>query len=110
MILYLIFLRNKKRILVISGCGFPNWNGNFDALKLQMKNLFRFNLTMICSPETPMLNVYEAKPLTDPLLNKFVEGWRIYNQNLCLSEEEVAALENPMLPNEVYINIVNDQK
>lgn len=100
---------SKKRFVAISGCGFPNWEGNFDALKLQMKNLFRFNLTTICVPETPMLNVEEAKPSTDPLLEKFVQAGRIYNKNLSLNEE-VALLETPMLPNEVYINIVNGQK
>ena len=105
-----IFDLSKKRYVVISGCGFPNWNGNFDALKIQMHNLFHYNLTTICIPETPMLNVEEAKPLSEPLLNKFVNAGRIYNKDLELSEEVIKDLEVPMLPNEVCIQIVNSQK
>lgn len=98
---------SAKHYVVITGCGFPNWSGNFDALKLQCGNLFGNNLTMVCIPETPMLNVPAAEPLTKPLLEKFTKAGEEYIAYLKLSEETVAQLETPMLPNEVYIHIVN---
>ena len=104
-----LFDLSKKRYVVITGCGFPNWNGNFDGLKIQLHNMFGSNLSIICVPETPMLNVKEAQPISEPLLQKFVEAGKIYNKNLSLSEEEIASLEEPMIPNDVYISIVNNQ-
>ncbi len=98
---------SQKHYLVISGCGFPNWDGNFDGVKLQCRNMFGNNLTMLCVPETPMLNEPTAEPLTKPLLEKFVNAGREYIEKLTLSKETVASLETPMLPNEVYIQIVN---
>ena len=98
---------SSKHYVVISGCGFPNWNGNFDALKMQCKNMFGNNLTTICVPETPMLNEPTAEPLTKPLLEKFENAGEEYAKTLNLSEETIAALETPMLPNEIYIQIVN---
>lgn len=101
---------SSKHYVVISGCGFPNWNGNFDGLKLQCRNTFRNNLTMICVPETPMLNVPAAAPLAQPLLGKFKKAGEYYAENLSLTEDIVAALETPMLPNDIYIQIVNSQQ
>ena len=101
---------SSKHYVVISGCGFPNWSGNFDGLKLQCANMFGNNLTMVCVPETPMLNAPTAEPLTQPLLEKFKQAGEYYAENLRLSEEIVTDLEAPMLPNEVYIQIVNSQQ
>jgi len=98
---------SSKRYVVICGCGFPDWNGNFDGLKLQCKNMFGENLVTVCVPETPMLNEPSAEPLTKPLLERFVAAGEEYAQNLTLSPEVFASLEIPMLPNEVYIQIVN---
>ena len=62
---------------------------------------------MVCVPETPMLNEPSAEPLTTPLKEKFKAAGKEYAQNLTLSEETVKMLETPMLPNEIYIQIVN---
>ncbi len=102
-----LFDLSQKSYVVISGCGFPDWNGNFDGLKLQCKNMFGEELTMICVPETPMLNEPSAMPLTQPLLQKFEAAGEEYAQAKMLSDETISALETPMLPNEVYIQIVN---
>ena len=98
---------SSKHYVVISGCGFPNWSGNFDGLKLQCRNLFHNNLTMICVPETPMLNVPSAAPLTQPLLEKFEKAGAYYAEHFRLPEDMAAALEAPMLPNDIYIQMVN---
>lgn len=97
---------SKLRTLVLCGCGFPDWEGNFDALRMQCRQCFG-NLTMVCVPETPMLNVPQAAPVADPLLSRFEAAGAEYAQNLTLSPETVADLETPMIPKEMYIRIVN---
>ena len=97
---------SKIHTLVLCGCGFPDWEGNFDALKLQCKQCFG-NLTMVCVPETPMLNVPQAAVVADPLLDRFEAAGAEYARDLALSPETVAGLEAPMIPKEVYISIVN---
>ena len=97
---------SKLHTLVLCGCGFPDWEGNFDALKMQCKQCFG-NLTMVCVPETPMLNVPQAAVVADPLLDRFEAAGAEYAQSLCLSPETVARLETPMIPKEVYVSIVN---
>ena len=97
---------SKIHTLVISGCGFPDWEGNFDALRMQCKQCFG-NLTMVCVPETPMLNVPQAAVVADPLLSRFEQAGAEYAQNLSLSPETISGLETPMIPKEMYIRIVN---
>ena len=97
---------SKIHTLVLCGCGFPDWEGNFDALKMQCKQCFG-NLTMVCVPETPMLNVPQAAVVADPLLDRFEAAGAEYAQSLCLSPETVARLETPMIPKEVYVSIVD---
>ena len=88
--------------------GFPDWEGNFDSLKLQCKVCFG-NLTMICVPEAPMLNVPEAAIVADPLLARFEKAGVEYAAGMTLSSETIASLETPMIPNEQYIAIVNGE-
>lgn len=97
---------SKKHTLVISGCGFPDWEGNFDGLRLQCAQAFRGS-QIVCVPETPMLNVPQAAVVADPLLARFEQAGEEYAQNLFLSAETIAALEQPMIPKEMYIRIVN---
>ena len=97
---------SKIHTVVISGCGFPNWEGNFDALKLMCKNCFG-NLSMVCVPETPMLNVPEAAIVADPLLDRFRKAGEEYEATLTLSSETITELERPMISAEDYIRNVN---
>ncbi len=99
---------SKLRTLVICGCGFPEWEGNFDSLRMQCRNCFG-NLQMVCVPETPMLNVPQAAVVADPLLARFEQAGEEYARALTLSPETVAALEAPMIPKESYIRIVNGE-
>lgn len=97
---------SRIHTVVICGCGFPHWEGNFDSLKLMCKTCFG-NPEMICVPETPLLNVPEAAVVADPLLKRFEEAGAEYAQRLTLSAETVAALETPMISAEEYIRNVN---
>lgn len=97
---------SKKHTVVLCGCGFPDWEGNFDSLRMQCRQCFG-NLQMVCVPETPMLNVPQAAPVADPLLERFEKAGEEYARCLALSPETVKRLECPMIPKEDYIRLVN---
>ncbi len=97
---------SRIHTLVICGCGFPDWEGNFDGLRAMCAHCFN-GPDMVCVPEAPMLNVPAAAPLADPLLEAFEKAGEEYARTLTLSPETVARLETPMLPKEEYIRIVN---
>ena len=100
---------SRIHTLVICGCGFPHWEGNFDSLKQMCKVCFG-NPDMVCVPETPLLNVPEAALVADPLLEKFRKAGEEYAVALRLSAETVAGLEKPMISAEEYIRNVNGGK
>ena len=97
---------SRIHTLVICGCGFPHWEGNFDSLRLMCRTCFG-NPELVFVPETPLLNVPEAAVVADPLLKSFEEAGAEYAEALTLSPETVAALETPMISAEEYIRDVN---
>ena len=99
---------SKIHTLVISGCGFPDWEGNFDGLRAMCKACFGRH-DIVCVPEAPMLNVPVAEVVALPLLARFTQAGREYAHALTLSKDTIAALEKPMIPKEAYIRIVNGQ-
>lgn len=99
---------SRIHTVVICGCGFPNWDGNFDAMKLMCKNCFG-DPEIVCVPETPLLNVPAAAVVADPLLARFEQAGEEYAASLTLSTETIAALEKPMISAEEYIRNVNGQ-
>ncbi len=97
---------SRIRTLVICGCGFPHWEGNFDSLKQMCRTCFG-DPDIVCVPEAPLLNVPEAAAAADPLLEKFQRAGEEYAAALRLSAETAAGLEKPMIPAEEYIRNVN---
>ena len=97
---------SKIHTVVICGCGFLDWDGNFESLRLQCRQCFRDPVTVFV-PEAPMLNVPQAAPLAEPLLARFKRAGEEFASSLTLSSETIAGLEAPMIPKETYINIVN---
>ena len=98
---------SRMHTLVISGCGFPDWDGNFDGLRMMCKVCFN-GPDMVCVPETPLLNIPEAATVAEPLLSRFEKAGEEYAKMLALSEDTVRDLETPMIPKEVYIRLVNE--
>ena len=97
---------SKTHTLIICGCGFPDWDGNFDALRMLCNNCFR-NPDMVFVPEAPLLNVPQAAVVAEPLLAAFETAGAEYAKTLTLSPETVAKLETPMIPKEEYLRNVN---
>ena len=97
---------SRIHTMVICGCGFPDWDGNFDGLRMMCKVCFG-GPDMVCVPETPLLNVPAAAIVADPLLNRFEQAGEEYADTLTLSAETVAALETPMISKEEYLRNVN---
>lgn len=97
---------SRIHTLVICGCGFPDWEGNFDGLRAMCGVCF-CGPDMVCVPETPLLNVPAAAVVAEPLLTRFEQAGEEYAATLTLCAETVAELERPMIPKEVYIRNVN---
>ena len=92
---------------MISGCGFPNGRNNFEPAVIQFRRMFREDSTVITVPEAPMFNVPEAKSVTEPFLEKVRQAGREYAESGAVSEGTMAALAEPMIPEETYAQIVN---
>lgn len=97
---------SKKHTVVICGAGFPDWEGNFEGLRLQCKNSFG-NLTTVFVPEAPLMNIPEAAPVAEPLLERFHKAGQEYAATLTLSPETIRILQTPMIPKEAYLAGVN---
>lgn len=98
---------SHQKLLFIVGSGFPNFEGNYDGLDIMIKNKFGKKAMTIYVSECPMLNEEEARPLTEPLLKKFVLAGEYFAKNLSISDELKKELETPMLDKETYIKIAN---
>ena len=101
---------SNQKLLFICGCGFPNFKDNFAGLDIMIKNKFGDRAKCIYVSECPMLNEEEAKPLTEPLLRKFVAAGEYYAENLTITPEMKKELETPMLDMMTYVKIANSLK
>ena len=71
----------------------------------QFQRSFGEDTQMILCPESPMFNVPEAKPATEPYLEKVRQAGREYRQNGRFTEETKQALAIPMIPKDEYREI-----
>ena len=93
--------------IMICGCGFPNSKHNFEPAVLQFKLCFPNNHTIITVPESPMFNAPEAAEVTVPRLALIREAGRQFAVDGSISGELMAQITSPMIPEEVYAQIVN---
>lgn len=98
---------SKLKFLMICGCGFPNSKQNFEPAILQFKLMFRGNNTVITVPESPMFNAPEASVVTLPKLEFVKEAGREYAKSGLINENLLAQISSPMIPEEVYVEIIN---
>lgn len=90
------------KVMLISGCGFPDRAGNFDALIFQFQRMFSDACPMILCVEAPLLSVGEAKPLAERYLALAKQAGAEYKRTGRISNETQAALDAPMFPPEEY--------
>lgn len=102
---------SKKKNVIITGCGFPHYPDNFAPLRLQMENIFGAP-TMICVWESTLLTIPAPTlaPVKENLLASFTKAGQEFSETGMLSETTISTLEKPMLPNEIYINMINNLK
>lgn len=98
---------SKLRYVMICGCGFPNSENNFEPAVMQFKRMFRGDNTVITVAEAPMFNAPEAEVVTKPFLEIVRQAGREYASNGVIETTTREKLEAPMIPQEVYAQIVN---
>ena len=98
---------SRLRYVMICGCGFPNSKQNFEPAVMQFKLCFPGNHTTITVPESPMFNAPEAAEVTAPRLAKIKEAGKQYAEKGEITPELMAEICSPMIPEEVYAQIVN---
>lgn len=97
------------KYIMICGCGFPNSTHNFEPAEAQFRFMFRGNSTIITVPESPMFNAPEAAAVTLPRLALIREAGRQYAQNGMIDARLSAQICSPMIPEEMYADIVNGE-
>lgn len=98
------------RYVMICGCGFPNSRHNFEPAIAQFKLCFPHHHTVITVPESPMFSVPEAQMVTEPRLELLHQAGRQYAQSGEIPPKLLEEIGSPMIPEEVYAQIVNGGK
>lgn len=100
-------LASKKNI-ILTGCGFPYFEDNFAALRIQMKNIFH-TPCMICIFESGLITLpnSELQDVKNKLFISLRKAGIEYNQTGSISLSTLKEVEKPMLPSDIYINIIN---
>ena len=95
--------------LLTCGCGFPNSTHNFEPAVAQFKLMFPSSHTIITIPESPMFNAPEAASVTVPRLELVKTAGKQYAECGEINAELLAEICSPMIPEEVYAQIVNGE-
>ncbi len=95
------------RFLMICGCGFPNAKRNFEPAIRQFELLFPREHTIITVPESPMFNAAEAVSVTAPRLELVRKAGEQYARNGAIASDLLDEIVSPMIPEDVYAQIVN---
>lgn len=93
------------RYALISGCGFPNARHIFDALRLQFRLRFPGGIFMLTVAGAPLFSAPEAAAVTAPFLQLVQQAGLEYALSGAVSEELMAQLAVPMIPEETYAAI-----
>ena len=97
------------KYLMICGCGFPNSTHNFEPAVAQFKLMFPSSHTIITVPASPMFNAPEAASVTVPRLELVKTAGKQYAECGEINAELLAEICSPMIPEEVYAQIVNGE-
>ncbi len=100
---------SRLKFMMICGCGFPNSKQNFEPAVLQFKLMFSGG-KIITVPESPMFNAPEAISVTQPRLALIKRAGIEYAESFDISESLLSEICSPMIPEEVYADIVNNSR
>lgn len=92
----------NTRMMLISGSGFPDRAGNFDALQMQFRRLFTKDVPMILCMESPLLSIKEAAPVAEPYLAAVRQAGSEFKATGNISPSTQAILDAPMFPPDEY--------
>lgn len=92
---------SHARMMLISGCGFPERENNYDALIFQFRRMFGDASPMILCVEAPLMSIPEAAPVAEPYLELVRKAGAEFAKGE-ISEETAEALARPMYPPELY--------
>lgn len=90
--------------IMISGCGFPDIEGNFDGTIFSFRKIFG-DAPIITCMESPMLNIPDAKPLADMYLANVKKAGAEFAKDGIISAATKAELDKPMLDPDEYRRI-----
>ncbi|WP_167958375.1 flavodoxin family protein [Anaerosporobacter faecicola] len=95
-------LTREIPMVLITGCGFPERENNYEGMLFQFERCFGANLPKIVCVEEPLLSVEEAKPIASQYLAYVKQAGEQYKQNGFIDEELQQKLDQPMIPPQVY--------
>ena len=98
---------SRLRYIMICGCGFPNSKNNFEPAVAQFKLCFPNNHTIITVPESPMFNAPEAAEVTVPRLALVKKAGEQFAKAGDIDKALLSEICSPMIPEDVYAQIVN---
>lgn len=97
---------SKIHAVVICGCGFPNYEHNFEGVSRQCELSFG-NLTQIYVPEAPLMNEPAAEPVAKIKAASFEKAGEEYGNSFSLRSETIEELQSLMIPKKDYLNALN---
>ena len=100
---------SRIKYAMICGCGFPNSKHNFEPAVEQFKMMFPSNHLILTIPESPMFNAPEAAVVTVPKLAIVKKAGKQYAETGAVDEILLKEISAPMIPEEVYVSIVNGE-
>ncbi|NLI54817.1 MAG: flavodoxin family protein [Clostridiales bacterium] len=95
------------KIMLVSGCGFPDRENNYEGLEFAFTRMFSSDCPMICCVEAPLLGIPEAKPVADGYLEYARRAGAEYKAAGRISAETQALLDAPMFPPDEYRARIN---
>ena len=95
------------QIMMISGCGFPNRENNYEAMDFQFSRMFSKDCPRIYCLEAPLLGIADAKTVAEQYLGYARRAGAEFKALGSISAETQALLDAPMIPPDVYRARIN---
>lgn len=93
---------HEIRFMMISGCGFPNIEHNYEGVIFQFGMLFGEDCPRITCAEAPLLSIPDAKPLAEGYIALVRQAGQEYMKNGRISDDTQKRLDTPMFDPDTY--------